>query len=289
MTNRSAVVIWALVACLVGPAVAHGQTPPDPPAASESPAAAQIDPDLRIDLVETDFTLAALPTVLRMPAGKFTFRLTHRFSRPIAAGDAGDFFADLFGFDSSARIGLEVRYGIRPGTQMTFYRTNDRSIQFLGQHEIVRQSESMPLTVHALAAIDGANNFSEDFAASIGAVLARQVGGQAKVYVEPIMVLNARPDAAGAGDDDHTLLLGLGTRLRLGGSSVYVVAEAAPRLAGYDPGVDHVSLAIEKQQGGHVFQLTVSRGLGTSLRQLALGGPAEDDWFIGFNMTRRFF
>ena len=42
--------------------------------------------DLEVDLLEPDFNLITLPTTLRMPQNKFTFRLTHRFSRPLAGG-----------------------------------------------------------------------------------------------------------------------------------------------------------------------------------------------------------
>lgn len=258
-----------------------------------SPASAQSgvasDPDLRPNAAQPDFTLGALPTSLRMPAGKFSFRLTHRFSRPIASGSAGDFFADLFGFDSSARIGLELRYGVRPGTQAVVHRTNDRAIQFLGQHEVLRQDAGRPYSASAVVAVEGANNFSEDFSATLGAVVAHEFTGRGAVYAQPLVVFNANPDSVLNGQSEHTLLLGLGGRLRLGQSRTYLVVEAAPQVAGYNLGIDHVSFGVEKRAGGHMFQLTISNALGTTLRQVARGGPHRDDWFIGFNLTRRFF
>jgi hypothetical protein len=244
------------------------------------------DPDLQVNPAEPDFTLSALPTTLRMPAGKLTFRLTHRFSRPIASGTAGEFFADLFGFDSSARIGLELRYGVRPGTEVTFHRTNDRSIQLLGQHELLRQQAGRPLTIDAIVAAEGGNNFSEEFSGTIGAVLSRQLAERGAVYIQPLFVSNTNPQPDG---DRHTMVVGLGARIRIGQSRAYVVAEAAPQIAGYDAGVDHVSLGIEKRAGGHVFQFTVANALGTTLRQVAQGGPHRGDWFVGFNLTRRFY
>jgi hypothetical protein len=267
-------------------AAAQGTTtPPAPPAQS----AADPDPLFQIDPVEPEFTLGALPTSLRMPSGKFTFRMTHRFARPIASGDAGDFFADLFGFDSAARIGLEVRYGVRNGTQMTFHRTNDRSIQFFGQQRVLTSSGPAGLSVDAIGAVEGANNFSETFGGAIGAVLSRRLGARGVVYVQPIGVFNANPDADANGQSDHTMLLGIGGRLRLGESRVYLVAEAAPQVAGYNLGVDHVSIGIEKRAGGHMFQFTVANSLGTTLRQVARGGVTSGDWYVGFNLTRRFF
>jgi hypothetical protein len=38
-----------------------------------------------------------------------------------------------------------------------------------------------------------------------------------------------------------------------------------------------------------MFQLNVSNSFGSTLRQVALGGPGNGDWFLGFNLSRRFF
>src|SRR5580765_1101575 len=90
-----------LVCVLSAASIAGAQTPTAP----ATPAQSGPDPDLQLVPAEPDFTISALPTTLRMPAGKLSFRLTHRFTRPIASGSVGDFFADFFGFDSAAQIG----------------------------------------------------------------------------------------------------------------------------------------------------------------------------------------
>jgi hypothetical protein len=274
------------------PSVATAQSTPAPAptpssTAQQAAAATAPDPDLQVNPAEPDFTLSALPTTLRMASGKFAFRLTHRFSRPIASGDVGDFFADLFGFDSSAQIGLELRYGLLPGTQVAIHRTNDRTIQFLGQHELLNQRAGRPFTLDALVSVEGADNFSEDFSTTVGGVISRQFTERGAIYVQPLFVFNTNP--IDDDDDQNTMLLGFGTRLRLGKSRTYVVAEAAPVVSGHDAGIDHVSFGFEHRVGGHVFQLTVTNALGTTMRQIALGGPHEDDWFVGFNLSRRFY
>lgn len=274
---------WPLAAAGQSPAPPAPPPPPTPAAQSAEP-----DPDLSLVLGEPEFTLSTLPTSLRMPSGKFAFRMTHRFTRTIGEGSVGDFFADFFGFDSSSRVGLEFRHGIRPGTQLVFHRTNDRSIQLLGQHELVRQSDSSPLTIDLLGGVEGLNNLSEEFGGIFGGIVARRFGDQGAIYAHPMVVTNTNFDPAGTGDD-HTVLLGLGARIRIGKSRGYIVVEAAPRIAGFDPGVHHVSLAIEKRAGGHVFQLNISNSLGTTMRQIARGGVDNSDWFVGFNLTRRFF
>ena len=71
--------------------------------------------------------------------------------------------------------------------------------------------------------------------------------------------------------------------------TVYVVGEVIPRLAGHDPDEHHITFGIEKRAGGHLFQLNVSNSLGTTAGQLARGARSNDDWFIGFNISRRFY
>jgi hypothetical protein len=290
---RSAAVLLVVAGLAGTPALAQTSGPPAS-AAGAAPGAAAMqgaDPDLLTAPAEPDFTLIALPTSLRLPRGKLAFRLTHRFTRPIAEGSFGDFAGDLFGFDSSARVGLELRCGVRAGTQVALHRTNDRSLQLMAQHEIVGQTSGQgerPFTLDALAAVEGLDNMSEEFSGTIGAVVGRRAGDRAAFYVEPMFVSNTDLTPAPAGDD-HTVLLGLGLRLRLGASRTCLVVEAAPRLAGFDPGVDHLSVAIEKRAGGHVFQVNVSNALGTTFRQIARGGASRSDWFIGFNLTRKFY
>lgn len=256
-------------------------TPPPTNVQVEAP-----DPDLQLLAGEPEFTLGALPTSLRMPSGKFAFRLTHRFSRPIGSGSAGDFFADFFGLDSSSQVGVELRYGIRRGTQVTFHRTNNRAIQFFGEQRLLAQTADRALGLDLIGAVEGADNFGEDFSGSIGAVVSHRFGERGAVYAHPIVVFNTSEFEAG---DDHTVLLGLGTRLRLGLSRTYVVVEGAPRVGGFEAGVDHVSVGLERRAGGHVFQFTVTNAFGTTLRQVARGGLSNDDWYIGFNLTRKFY
>jgi hypothetical protein len=83
-------------------------------------------------------------------------------------------------------------------------------------------------------------------------------------------------------------MLGLGALVRIR-PSTYVLGEITPRLAGYDPRVNQISFAIEERVGGHTFQLNVSNGVGTTLGQIARGGRSNDSWFLGFNISRKFF
>lgn len=276
-------VLAIVVTCaLRGNADAQTQTPPLPP---PDPAIERSDPDIPVDALQPDFTLVALPTTLRVPKGKSAFRVTHRFTRALGQGDFGDLASDLFGFDNGAQIGLEFRYGLLPGTQIGIHRTSDRTIQLFGQHNLLNERDGRPVGLDALVTLEGTENLSERHRSALGLIFSKVLGRAGAVYVEPIFVANANPFDTG---DEHTLMIGLGTRLRLT-RAAYLVAEVTPRIAGYDPFDHQVSFGLEGRAGGHSFQVNVSNGFGTTFGQIAAGGVSYDDWYIGFNISRKFF
>jgi hypothetical protein len=278
------VLLVALV-CLL-PAAAFAQDPPpDPQTQTPSTQPERSDPDVRVDPLQPDFTLAALPTTLRMPARKWSFRVTHRFTRDLGRGDFGDLASDLFGIDGGAQIGLEVRYGLLPGTQIGIHRTSDREIELFAQHNFLNERDGGAVGLDALVTLEGDDNLSEHHQSALGIALSKNVGRRAALYVEPMVVLNSNLFDVG---DEHTGMIGLGGRLRVR-PSMYLLAEYTPRFAGYKPFADQISFAFEARAGGHLFQINVSNGFGTTLGQLARGGVDYDQWYLGFNLSRKFF
>jgi hypothetical protein len=253
-----------------------------------SPAAAQDDDPAVLNLAQPDFSLVSLPTSLRTPTMKGAFRVTHRFGRPLGEGDFQSLVEDAFGLDSGAVIGLEYRFGIWRNTEIGIHRTNfDKTISFFGQYSIMHQPSS-PLDVSALVSIDGTNNFKDSYSPAIGAIVSRQFADFGALYVEPVWVNNSNALPSALVDDNDTVILGLGARVRIR-PSVYIVGEFAPRVAGYDPGAHHGSFAIEKRAGGHLFQLNFSNSFATTMGHLARGGTSSEDWYLGFNISRKFF
>lgn len=255
-----------------------------PPAAE----AQDDDPDLDLNLSQPDFTLVSLPTTVRLPRFKSAFRVTHRFTRPLGDGDLGDLAEDLFGIDSGAFIGLEYRFGLMRGLQAGLLRTNDRTIQFFSQYNLLNQSSGAPVGLGVLASIDGTNNFRDSYSPGVQVILSRELGAHGALYLAPAYVNNSAPLPEELVDDNDTVLVGLGARLRLR-RNTYVTVEGSPRLTGYAPNVALVTVGLEQRAGGHLFQLTFSNGLGTTLAQVARGGTAKDDWYIGFNLSRKFY
>ena len=242
--------------------------------------------DRAVNPAQPDFTIIGLPTTLKVPRFGSSFRVTHRFTRPLGSGTFGDLVEDAFGFDGGAQIGLEYRFGIIAGTQVGIHRTSDRTIQFFAQHHLIGQGAS-PLGIDIIATAEGTNNFRDSYSPAIGAVLSRTVGRHAAFYAHPIWINNTNSLPSELTEDNDTFMLGLGGRLRVR-PTVYIVGEAVPRF-GYEPDSVHVSFGIEKRAGGHSFQINFSNGFGTTLAQIARGGVDDDTWFIGFNISRKFF
>jgi len=250
-------------------------------------AAQDEDPDLDLNLSQPDYTLVSLPTTVRLPKFKSAFRVTHRFTRPLGDGNFGDLAEDLFGIDSGAFIGLEYRFGLMRGLQGGILRTNDRTIQFFSQYNLLNQSSGAPLGVGVLASIDGTNNFRDSYSPTLGVAISREFGSYGAVYLEPMWVNNSNPLPSELSDDNDTFMVGIGARIRVR-PTAYVVGQYIPRV-GYTPDAHPASFAIEKRAGGHTFQLNFSNGFGTTMGQLARGGTSNDDWYMGFNISRKFF
>jgi hypothetical protein len=285
--KRTLAALAILLAAHIHPVSA--QTPADPAAAATQPAAPadNQDNDRAVDPSQPDFTLITLPTTLRMPRFASAFRVTHRFTRPLGQGDFGDLLSDGLGTDEGARIGLEVRFGIFSGTQVGVHRTSDKTIEFFAQHQLLREGHGSPVGIDALAAIEGINNFHDSYSPALGAVVSRTLGRFGAVYAQPIWINNTNPLPSELVDDNNTFMVGVGARVRVR-PSVYLVAEVAPRF-GYKPDTTHASFAIEKRAGGHSFQLNFSNGFGTTYAQVARGGISDDNWYLGFNISRKFF
>jgi hypothetical protein len=148
--------------------------------------------------------------------------------------------------------------------------------------------------VAAALAVEGLDNFQEEFSPRLGLVFSRRFGSRLVLYALPEWVGNTQVPPELPGEDDGTFLVPFGVRFRLG-AGVSVVAEASPRLAGYkgnrgagDSGT-HATFGVEKRVGGHSFQLNFSNDLGTTPAQTARGRQGREDWYLGFNLSRKFY
>jgi Membrane bound beta barrel domain (DUF5777) len=283
----SRALILAVPLAVMAPWPAFSQDATAPAATSAAAAATQEDdPDLDPNPAQPDFTVINLPTTLRLPRFKSAFRVTHRFARPLGSGDFGNLVEDFFGFDSGALIGLEYRFGIFRGAQIGINRTSNRTIELFGQYDLLGANPDRLVNLAALVTVDGTNNFRDDYTPAFGVIASYQLGDHGALYVEPMYVNNA--NLLDPLEDDDAFIVGLGARLRIR-PTVYVVGEYTPRVSGYEPGSNLASFGIEKRVGGHAFQLNFSNGFATTIGPIARGSVGDNDWFIGFNISRKFF
>jgi hypothetical protein len=254
-------------------------------AAAQTPAPAADPDDAEPVLAEPDFRVLNLPSTLRLPRFASSFQLTHRFNGNLRQGTFAGNAGNLFGLDQGASVGFEYRFGIARHLQAAVYRTAiDKTFQFYGKYDAVRQRGSLPVSLSALVSVEGADNFQEDYSPALGVTVSHMAADRVAVYATPMWVHNT---AAALDVDRDTFFVGIGGRVRVS-ATVYLVAEIAPRATGYRPDNAAYGFAIEKRAGGHLFQLNFNNGQGTTFGQLARGG-FTDSLYLGFNLARKFF
>ena len=266
--------VWAVALFFTWTAAAAAQQAPAADEDDAAPVAA-----------EPDFRVINLPSALRLPRHASNFQLTHRFNGNLGRGSLGGNAGNLFGLDQGAAVGFEYRFGIARHLQAAVYRTAvDKVFQFYTKYDAVRQGDSLPVSLSALVSVEGSDNFQERYSPALGVVVSRMAGDRLAVYATPIWVHNT---AALLNIDRDTFFVGIGGRVRVS-STVYVVAEVAPRASGYSPDKAAYGFGVEKRAGGHLFQINFNNGQGTTFGQLARGG-FPNSLYLGFNLARKFF
>ena len=254
-------------------------------AAAQEPQAPTGNDDADPVLAEPDFRVLNLPSTLPLPVHGSSFQLTHRFNGNLRQGSFTDNASNLFGLDQGAAVGFEYRFGVVRHVQAAVYRTAiDKTFQFYGKYDAVRQNQSIPVSLSAMVSVEGADNFQERYSPAVGVTVSRTVADRLAVYATPIWVHNT---AALLNIERDTTMVGVGGRVRVS-ATVYLVGEVIPRVAGYSPDKPAYGFAVEKRAGGHMFQLNFNNGQGTTFGQLARGG-FTDSLYLGFNLARKFY
>ena len=288
MRRHRSVCLAALIAAVgIGASGAAAQDTPSPPVTTAPPT-------------QIDEAIVNLPTTLPLKTHGSYFRLTHRFARDLRRGTFGDLARDLFGLDNGAIIGLEYRFGLTPNLQAGVHRSIfDKAMVLFGRWDAWSQTADRPVGLSVGASFEGDNNLRRDYQPSAAVTLSRTHGNWLAVYATPTYVHKAHTDTLLALHEGHgvpgvavdtrrnTFFLGLGGRLRFR-ETAYLVAEASPRLAGYDPDRAAWNVGIEKMTHGHVLQLNFGNNFDTTPGQIARGGDRQSV-YLGFNISRKFY
>jgi hypothetical protein len=238
---------------------------------------------------EAEQNVVTMPTTQSMHRFGHHFRITHRFTRELGRGSFGELASDLFGLDEGAVIGLDYRFAPTSNVQVGVYRSMQfRTIQFSGRVDAIRQTETMPLAISGVVSVEGTDNFRDDRAPVLGAVVSRTYGRRLAFYASPTFVWNSQtPSTSGITlADETTGYVGLGGRVLLP-KTTYIAIEVTPRVSGFAPGRATWGVGIEKHTRGHLFQLNFSNSFGTTYGQIARGGE-RSNVYLGFNLARKF-
>ncbi|MBO9199218.1 MULTISPECIES: DUF5777 family beta-barrel protein [Niastella] len=227
--------------------------------------------------------------------GVLDVRILHRF------GLISDGAKQFFGLDQATmRLGFD--YGITDNLSVgvgrsTLNKELDGFLKFrplrqgIGGGSPVAVVLVTGLTVQTMPWADTArkNYFSSRVAYYYQIIIGRKFSKAFSLQVSPIMV--HRNLVAKADQDNNTLALGIGGRLKLSKRTAFVV-DYHPILAGREPGTKNpLSMGFDIETGGHVFQLHFSNSIGMNEKAF-LTGTTDDFWKgdirFGFNLSRVF-
>lgn len=230
-----------------------------------------------------------------IPKGNLDFRILHRFG--LVNGGAKNFF----GLDeASMRMGFD--YGL--GTNLTIgigRSTLNKEFDGFIKFRAVRQStglKSSPVSVVLITGItintmpwadpNRDNRFSSRVAYYHEIIVGRRFSEAFSLQLSPTMV--HRNLVPLANDENDAFALGIGTRLKVS-RRVALVADYHHILSGVNKDNFHspLSLGVDIETGGHVFQLHFSNAQG--MNEQAFITRTVDKWGdvrFGFNLSRMF-
>ena len=252
-----------------------------------------------------EFTIATFKTTrvvngasIEMPAtGVMQLNISHRF------GELNGGFYDLFGLDQ-ANMRIDMEYGITPWLAVgvgrsNIFKTYDGSLKL----KLLRQSTGkvrMPLsvayaggmTVNTLrwADPDRVNYFTSRLNYYHQLLIARKFGDRISLQISPTLI--HRNLVATTAEDNDVYAVGIGGRFKVSGS-VTLNAEYFYLLPSHtaDNFENCLSLGIDIETGGHVFQLIFSNSVAMTPNYFV--AETRNNWqtggiHFGFNLSRVF-
>ncbi len=223
--------------------------------------------------------------------GKLLLFVQHRF------GEIDGGFYQLFGLDQATmRLGFE--YGLGENLNVGIGRSSYmKTYDAYGKIKIVQQDENIPVTLSAVAAgsVPTIRNYFPDsqssfFNKSSGSVqlLAAKTFGDVGIQLSPGILTTGYllPENQSL----SVFTLGLAGSVKLS-QKVSANLEYLPQFNSALPGQSPLSLGVDVDTGGHLFQLILSNSqqfFTQSLYTATRGNWAEGSLYFGFNLIREF-
>ena len=239
-------------------------------------------------------------SIERSPEGQMDFRISHRF------GTVNSGAYEFFGLDQ-AHIHLSLEYGIRDWIMIGLGRgTFEKTVDAFTKISLVRQStgvKSTPVSISFMSGIyvnglrwedpENLYSFGHRFSFAHQVMIARKFSPGFSFQLTPSYL---HQNLVNTGNDPNDLFgLGAGTRLKLSkrislnAEYFYLFKPSNDELS--QPFYNPLSLGIDIETGGHVFQIILTNSVG--MRENAFLGHTTGDWLegdihLGFNISRVF-
>ncbi len=239
-------------------------------------------------------------SIERTREGQMDFRISHRF------GTINSGAYEFFGLDQ-AHIHLGLEYGIKDWIMVGLGRgTFEKTVDGFTKISLLRQSDgarNMPVSVSLMTGIyvnglrwsdpERENNFKHRLSYAHQLMIARKFTPGFSFQLTPSYLHRNLVEAP---DDPNDLFaLGVGSRLKLSkrisfNAEYYYLFKPDNEVlstAIYNP----LSLGIDIETGGHVFQIILTNSVGMSENAFlgfTTGRWLEGDIHIGFNISRMF-
>ena len=246
--------------------------------------------------------LLTLPTSHIPTEGTWEIKFTHRFNQSIDQGSFSDRVHSLWGLDSNADVGIGFSYVISRDLQATFMRSNaSDDIESSLKYVVVQQAQAVPFSLAVRGGMDWRTerDVVDHTSFFAQAVVSRQIGGRAEIFLIPTYVTNAGRAVSGSTSvalfkHAFNVPIGAAVMVRPGLS---VVAELTPKNrdlpASANGGDFGWALGLKRAIGGHYFEILLTNTNATHADQYVtstyMGSPLKKgDIHLGFNIERRF-
>lgn len=260
------------------------------------------------DVPEINFTTATFKStrimnghsVERMPPGQLDFRISHRF------GTVNSGAYEFFGLDQ-ANIHFSLEYGVFNWMMIGVGRgTYEKTYDAFTKLTLLRQSSGarvMPVTVSFFTSValstykwpepERANYFSSRLAYTSQLLIGRKISQGLSLQLTPSYV--HRNLVATELDPNDLWAMGAGGRLKLSKrislNAEYFYLVNADNTYMSNPVYNPLSVGVDVETGGHVFQLILTNSL--AMIEKGFIGETSGRWLngdvhIGFNISRVF-
>ena len=263
---------------------------------------AQENPYTPLRPVPLGDALLSLPTSHIPTEGTWEVKFTHRFNQSIDQGSFSDRLHSLWGLDSNADVGIGFSYVMTRDLQATFLRSNaSDDIETSLKYVVVQQAPAIPFSLALRGGMDWRTERDVVDRTSFfaQAILSRQFGGRAEVFVMPTFATNAGRAVSGTSSAalfKHAVNVPIGAAVMIR-PGLSVVAELTPKnrdLPSSMKGGDFAwALGFKRAIGGHYFEILLTNSNATHVDQYVTstyqGTPLnKSDIHLGFNIERRF-